>query len=381
MIKWKKNLNIINKFNALLVIFLLTSLFLYSNKVSVGEFFLYETVPFYGINMRISSEQIDDAFINEEDSSISDNEKYIRSLQTTSPFFTEKENSLSDTIIGINDIRYQHELKNSIIENSILKKDLTVENIESMRDLTFLKNNFYIVDSLTGITSEDFDVDKFISADLSIDNTVDGPKVLIFHTHAGEMYSNSKDISEGVIGVGNELASILENTYGIKTLHVTKRFDLVDGKPYTLGSYERMEEYIPNLLKENPSIEVVLDIHRDGVPDDVRLVTEINNVPTAKIMYFNGLSKIMDSGKLKDIPYLKNIHKDTNLALSFQMQLLSNKMHPGFTRKVYLHAYRFSLSMMPKSMLIEVGAQTNTKEEAYNAMHVLAEILATLLIG
>ena len=62
------------------------------------------------------------------------------------------------------------------------------------------------------------------------------------------------------------------------------------------------------------------------------------------------------------------------------MQLMANSMYPNFTRKVYLNAYRYSLHMAPKSLLIEVGAQTNTKEEILNSMEPLADILARVLL-
>ena len=72
-------------------------------------------------------------------------------------------------------------------------------------------------------------------------------------------------------------------------------------------------------------------------------------------------------------PYLKD-----NLAFSLQLQTTAEQFE-GFTRKIYLNAYRFSLHMLPRSTLIEVGAQTNTKEEALNAMEPLAKVLAQVL--
>ena len=62
------------------------------------------------------------------------------------------------------------------------------------------------------------------------------------------------------------------------------------------------------------------------------------------------------------------------------MKTAAERLFPDFTRKIYLNAYRFSLHMLPRSTLIEVGAQTNTKQEALNAMEPLAEVLATTLL-
>ena len=62
------------------------------------------------------------------------------------------------------------------------------------------------------------------------------------------------------------------------------------------------------------------------------------------------------------------------------MQILANKLYPGLNRKIYVNAYRYSLNMLPKSLLIEVGAQTNSKQEALNAIDFLADILAKVLL-
>ena len=63
------------------------------------------------------------------------------------------------------------------------------------------------------------------------------------------------------------------------------------------------------------------------------------------------------------------------------MQLASESMYPGFVRHIYLRAYRYNLHLLPKSLLIEAGAQTNTVEEMMNAMEVLSEILYNVIMG
>ena len=77
--------------------------------------------------------------------------------------------------------------------------------------------------------------------------------------------------------------------------------------------------------------------------------------------------------------YLANPYIEDNLALSFQMQLAAAEYYPGLTRKIYLKGYRYNLHLKPKSMLVEVGAQTNTFQEALNAMEPLSDILGLVL--
>ena len=152
---------------------------------------------------------------------------------------------------------------------------------------------------------------------------------------------------------------------------------LVDGKLDRSHAYNYALEGVTGILQQNPSIEVVLDLHRDGVDESVHMVTEVNGKPTAKIMFFNGMSQTPEG----PIEYLPNPYKEDNLAFSLQMQLNAAAYFPGFTRNIYLKGLRYNLHLRPRSSLIEAGAQTNTYEEARNAMEPLAELLDMVLRG
>lgn len=255
-------------------------------------------------------------------------------------------------------------------------------DLQQLKNFDFLKRNFYIVDKRTALTANDIDVEKFANMDFSLDESKKGPKVLIFHTHSSEMFADSdpsKGLSEGIWGAGERLKSVLEEKYGIEVLHDSGRYDVVNGKGQITGAYERMEPNIRKILADNPSIEVAIDMHRDGVAEGVRLVTEQKGKKCAKIMFFNGICRLNKNGALQSIQSLPNPYITDNLAFSFNLQLAANKLYPDFTRRIYINAYRYSLHMLPKSLLIEVGAQTNTKEEVLNSMEILAEILADVI--
>jgi len=248
-------------------------------------------------------------------------------------------------------------------------------DIAALKDLSVLRNKYYSVDKKTGMTASMFDVDKLMSRDVHIDKSLFQPKVLIFHTHAHEMYADSTE-GGGVVGAGELLKETLEREYGIKCLHITESFDTVNGELQILGAYERMEPRIKEILKENPSIEMVIDLHRDGVGENVRLVSEVDGEECAKLMFFNGLcQKIGSDGVLRQADGLENPYVEDNLALSLKAQMCANELYPGLTRKIYLNAYRYSLHMKPMSMLIELGAQTNTEAEVHNSVIKLAKIL------
>ncbi|MBR5122675.1 MAG: stage II sporulation protein P, partial [Anaerotignum sp.] len=185
---------------------------------------------------------------------------------------------------------------------------------------------------------------------------------------------------EGIWGAGEELKRILEEEYGIGVIHDDGQYDMVNGKGQTTGAYERMEPPIREILKKYPSIEVCIDLHQDGVAEGTRLVTEVQGNPTAQVMFFNGLCRLNKNGTAQPISGLENPYLKENLAFSLQMKTAADSLYPGFARKIYLNAYRFSLHMVPRSTLVEVGAQTSTKAEAWNAMKPLAEVLASTLL-
>ena len=122
----------------------------------------------------------------------------------------------------------------------------------------------------------------------------------------------------------------------------------------------------------------MIDLHGEGVNGSKRLVTEINGKPTAQIMFFNGLSRTKESGELTSLP---NPYQAENLAFSFQMEYEAEQYYPGFSRCIYLKGYRYNLHLRPRSVLLEVGAQTNTVEEVKNAMGPFSDILHKVLSG
>lgn len=260
--------------------------------------------------------------------------------------------------------------------------------MEKLADYDYMMQNFYSIHPTTTAGRELMDAEHFLAMDLSLDqgNGRDGstaqtapkkPQILIYHTHSQETFSDYPENPEASItGVGAYLSELLEGK-GYSVIHDDGVYDYRDGKLDRSRAYTYALEGIQGILQKYPSIEVVLDLHRDGVAEGTRLVTEINGKPTAKIMFFNGTSQTPDGL----IEYLPNPNREANLAFSFQMQLKAAGMYPGFTRKIYLKGLRYNQHVRARSALIEVGAQTNTYEEARNAMEPLAHILDQVLRG
>lgn len=265
----------------------------------------------------------------------------------------------------------------STVEKSIEENEanrITIHR-EKLMDYDYLVQHFYRIDRTTTISSDQLNAEKLLGQDLRINREAEGPAVLIYHTHSQEGYADSDGSADmTVVGLGNYLTTLLQDVYGISVLHDTGQYDL----PSRDNAYSKAEPAITKIVKENPSIQVVIDLHRDGVAEGTRLVSRVNGKDTAKIMFFNGLSRTTANG---DISYLPNPYIQDNLAFSLQMQVAAAELYPEFTRPIYLKGYRYNMHLCPKTLLVEVGAQTNTFAEAKNAMEPLAHLLSQVLLG
>lgn len=244
------------------------------------------------------------------------------------------------------------------------------------QDFDALVKEFYAVDATTQTNAEQLKLDHLLNRPMTIAKNPETPQILIYHTHSQETFVDSipGDPATSIVGAGELLARILREEYGYNVIHHTGEFD-VESRDY---AYSNSLPVIQQLLAENPTIEVVVDLHRDAVMEGRKLVTELNGKPTATFMFFNGLSYTKAQGA---IGYLENPYINENLSFSFQMQVLANEYYPGLTRRIYLKGYRYNMHLRPRSLLIELGAQTNTVEEIKNACAPIAHLLDMELTG
>ena len=251
----------------------------------------------------------------------------------------------------------------------------TVQPLSDLMDFEILKSKYYVMDSTTTIDAEQLNIEKLLAYDMKMECKAEQPQILIYHTHSQEGFvdSNYSDPSTTIVGAGELLAQYLRN-YGFNVIHDTGTYDLAN-RDY---AYSCAAPAIEKILEENPSIEVVIDLHRDGVAEGTHMVTEQNGKTMAQFMFFNGLSRPVARG---EIDYLKNENIGENLAFSFQAQRVANAYYPGLARRIYLKGYRYNMHYKGKSLLVELGAQTNTVEEIMNAVEPLANIIRLTLEG
>ncbi|RHL48373.1 stage II sporulation protein P [Ruminococcus sp. AF37-6AT] len=249
-----------------------------------------------------------------------------------------------------------------------------------LADYDYLLGQFYIVDSNTEADAVQISAEDFLNQDFKISKDTESPQILIYHSHSQETFADSREGEEAdtIVGVGDYLTQLLTENYGYKVVHLKEQFDMASGELDRSSAYDYARDYLEPYLQENPDIQVIIDLHRDGVPEDRHLVTEINGKPTAQILFYNGLSYTIEKGSLD---YLPNPYIQQNLAFSFQLEYQAAQYYPEFYRGIYLAGYRYNLHLRPRSILLEAGAQTNTIQEVKNAMEPFADILNKVLQG
>lgn len=246
-------------------------------------------------------------------------------------------------------------LAERMVSENILELDLSSQGI------SFINPTDYSVDA-----------EVLLKAPLSISAPQEHPKVLIVHTHTSEAYSDSPNARNenqelSVVKVGEKIAETL-NKNGIVTIHDKTRNDY----PSYNGSYKKCLSTVENNLQKYPSIEIVLDIHRDYIERDSNQLK-----PTAQF----------DDGKAAQIMFVVGTdamglyHPDwrENLSLAVKLQSELQKTRPNLCRAINIRTERFNHHTTKGSMIIEVGSSGNTIDEAARSGEYIGKALANLL--
>lgn len=222
-----------------------------------------------------------------------------------------------------------------------------------------------------------------IPTDIKIEAFSEEPQVLIMHTHACESYlvgdgsyqdesytCRTTDSEQSVVKVGQKIAEKLAEN-GICVLHDGTLHDY----PSYNGSYDRAEETITDILAAYPSVKVVLDVHRDGIVQEdgtpIAAVAEINGRQAAQVMIISAAS----DGYYYVPNYLDNFH------FACLLQQYMEKDNEGITRPILFEYCQYNQHLTTGSLLIEVGSQGNTLEQAVYSGELIGESIAKALLS
>lgn len=260
-------------------------------------------------------------------------------------------------------------------------KAVLSENIEDPPAAVIFQQTDAALITLRNSSSFDVDPAGALAQPLSWDLTGDAPTVLIIHTHATESYVNNEGYKEAspfrtldegynVVSVGAHLAQALTQK-GISVLHDRTLHDY----PSYNGSYNQARQTVSQYLSQYPSIQLVLDIHRDAVSDaggnqvGHSLMTQAGSA--AKMMLVLG----------SHTAGLNHPNWRENFALGVKLHTQLEKNQPGICRQLNLRASRFNQDLMPGMILVEMGAAGNTRQEALLSAEILAQAIFDLSHG
>lgn len=230
-------------------------------------------------------------------------------------------------------------------------------------------------------TSKTVDLTALAQAEITVDLTEEGPQILIVHTHGSEAYtmdgtdiyqesdaSRTTDEHYNVVRIGDEMQTVFEEM-GLTVVHDRTLYDY----PQYSGAYTRSCEGVEAWLKEYPSIQIVLDVHRDALIGEdgtvYKAVTEVDGEKTAQVMMIVGTD---DLGQKH--PNWKN-----NLALAVRIQQNLDAQWPTAARPITLRSSRFNQQLTQGSLLVEVGSHGNTLQEAIRGARLFAKAAGEVL--
>lgn len=240
--------------------------------------------------------------------------------------------------------------------------------------LTFTQEDASLVE-FRNTTNLSLDAGAYLVQPLDWELTGDSPTVLILHTHGTESYSGTEgyrslDDSQNMLSIGDRLAARLEEQ-GVTVLHDRTLHDEISYN----GSYTLARQTIEQYLEQYPSIQLVLDIHRDAAEDangnQINYTATTPEGEAAKLMLVMGT----DAGGLSHPAWQEN------MALAVKLQVTLEKICPGICRPIYVRTSRFNQDLSPGALLIEVGAAGNSQQEALLAADTLAQGIVALANG
>ncbi len=282
-------------------------------------------------------------------------------LYDYSPHFDEIRNTTDSS-----EIVYPQKIKEEEAKQE--EKELPIQEVSIAKGM-----------SISNSSGKSVDVNKLLNEPLSFEIGSDEPQILIVHTHTTESYTDSgktkytasdsdrsTDSAKNMIAVGNALAEVLNNR-GIKTIHDTTVHDF----PAYNGSYDRCKATVLNNLSKYPSIKIVLDVHRDGIVRQdgtkVKVACEVDGNKTAQCMFVVGTNSELTHDNWQE-----------NMRLAVKIQNKANEMYPGFMRPINLRSERFNQQLSKGSIIIEVGSNGNTLNEAIYSAKLMGNVISKL---
>lgn len=229
----------------------------------------------------------------------------------------------------------------------------------------------------------DINIKKLLETKAELSVNREEPAVLIFHTHTTETYeildrgfyavghrTRSNDKAVNMVRVGEEIVKEIESA-GFKVIHDKEIHD----SSYN-GAYAHSRKSVEEYLEKYPSIKIALDIHRDAIQRSdgtkIKPVATIQDKKAAQIMIISGCQE--EGGPIEGFPDWKK-----NLVFAVELQNTLEENFEGITRPLYFSPRKYNMDLTPCSLLVEVGTDANTLDEAVYTGRCLGKAVSKIL--
>ncbi len=261
---------------------------------------------------------------------------------------------------------------NSSNDGKIISADYSKQNATSEYNGIYLRNT---------TLNHQINIEEYLNKQVQAFITENKPAVLIYHTHTTETYelldrtfytnernTRSDNSKENMVRIGEEICKVLEEK-GYKTIHDKTVYD-----ESVNGAYDRSRVNISKILKDNPTIQIVLDVHRDSIyqkdNSKIKTVTEIDGRKAAQIMLISGC----EDGNVTDFP---NWQKNLTFAVNLQEKLKND--NKTLVRPLMFCSRKYNMDLIPCALSVEIGTDANTLSEAVYSAGLFANSLSEFL--
>lgn len=277
-------------------------------------------------------------------------------------------------------VRFTEETVEALAETESTPTEEVMQQEQHPVQVVFTQEDVKMV-QISNLADYPADVEQMLQQPIQWQLRSEEPTVLILHTHGTESYENTEGYAEdsayrtldeayNMISVGDRLVQCLE-AGGVQVIHDRTPYD----QPSYSGSYSQARSAIQTILEENPSICLILDLHRDAMTNEqgeqIGYTQQTPKGTAAKLMLVSG----SDAGGLEYPNWQEN------LSLAVKLQAVLERNNPGICRPVSFRTGRYNQDLFPNMLLVEVGAAGNTRQEALLAVEYLASAILEMTEG
>ena len=319
---------------------------------------------------------------------VTDSAPSVTEITTTAPAVTEEASTTEKAVSTVKELKFNRTdkdildlIKAAEKKSEKDKKDGKISEYTYKNDgvtdkygLVRVKN----VNSKTGIN-----IKKLLETEADLTVNKDEPAVLIFHTHTTETYeilnrgfyavghkTRSNDSAQNMVRVGEETVREIENA-GYKVIHDKEIHDVTYN-----GAYAHSRKSVESYLKKYPSVKVVLDLHRDAIQRSdgtkIKPTATVDGKKAAQIMIISGCQE--EGGPIEGFPDWKE-----NLVFAVELQNTLEELFAGITRPLYFSPRKYNMDLTHCSLLVEIGSDANTLDEAVYSGRCLGKAVSKIL--